>query len=258
MADRGRRAFPVSSHACDEVRCSTASSPAAARGVGLHPLATKVACPDLPHLSPSPSFPPLPPCMKTCKRARTIALAAAAARGYVRTFIHCVHPHRCLLLHAHAWPCTPRHSSATDEHACVLPAHATQQKWQRHCQELHKQRLNDIKPQVDASAPATMNIQLNHGKKAMLEKERQYEVDKVCGRRGRNGRTGPGAVVAASFRYSVVGWGGGVQLPTQTCSTLLHTAPPSPPPPHIQRSLIPCTGQQTGWPIGPYTRRSGP
>ena len=53
------------------------------------------------------------------------------------------------------------------------------QRWQRHCQDLHRQRLKEIKAQVDVSPPGTMNIQLSKGKRAMLEKERQYEIDKV-------------------------------------------------------------------------------
>ncbi len=44
---------------------------------------------------------------------------------------------------------------------------------------MHKQRLKDIKAQVDVSPPGTISIQLSKGKRSMLEKERQYEIDKV-------------------------------------------------------------------------------
>ncbi len=53
------------------------------------------------------------------------------------------------------------------------------QRWQRHCMDLHKQRLAEMKHQVDTKQPETFDIQLSKGKRAMLEKERQFEIDRV-------------------------------------------------------------------------------
>lgn len=45
--------------------------------------------------------------------------------------------------------------------------------------DLHKQRLAEMKHQVDTKQPETFDIQLSKGKRAMLEKERQFEIDRV-------------------------------------------------------------------------------
>jgi hypothetical protein len=45
--------------------------------------------------------------------------------------------------------------------------------------ELHKQRLSDMKHRIDNSKPETFDLVLSKGKRQMLEKERQTEVDRV-------------------------------------------------------------------------------
>lgn len=45
--------------------------------------------------------------------------------------------------------------------------------------DLHKQRLTDMKHRIDTEKPETFDMQLSKGKRAMLEKERQYEIDRV-------------------------------------------------------------------------------
>lgn len=62
----------------------------------------------------------------------------------------------------------------------AFPSHcACVQRWQRHCMELHKQRLGDMKHRIDNTKPETYDLVLSKGKRHMLEKERQTEVDRV-------------------------------------------------------------------------------
>ncbi|PNW74459.1 hypothetical protein CHLRE_12g484900v5 [Chlamydomonas reinhardtii] len=62
--------------------------------------------------------------------------------------------------------------------AFPVSSHVCDEKWQRHCMDLHKQRLTDMKHRIDTEKPETFDMQLSKGKRAMLEKERQYEIDR--------------------------------------------------------------------------------
>ncbi|GIL84605.1 hypothetical protein Vretimale_14575 [Volvox reticuliferus] len=62
--------------------------------------------------------------------------------------------------------------------AFPVSSHLCDERWQRHCMELHKQRLSDMKHRIDNTKPETFDLVLSKGKRQMLDKERQTEVDR--------------------------------------------------------------------------------
>ncbi|GLC37664.1 hypothetical protein PLESTB_000799900 [Pleodorina starrii] len=62
--------------------------------------------------------------------------------------------------------------------AFPVSSHLCDERWQRHCMDLHKQRLSDMKHRIDNTKPETFDLVLSKGKRQMLDKERQTEVDR--------------------------------------------------------------------------------
>ncbi|GFR46404.1 hypothetical protein Agub_g7986, partial [Astrephomene gubernaculifera] len=62
--------------------------------------------------------------------------------------------------------------------AFPVSSHLCDERWQRHCMDLHKQRLADMKHRIDNTKPETFDLVLSKGKRQMLDKERQTEVDR--------------------------------------------------------------------------------
>ncbi|EFJ42008.1 hypothetical protein VOLCADRAFT_107439 [Volvox carteri f. nagariensis] len=62
--------------------------------------------------------------------------------------------------------------------AFPVSSHLCDERWQRHCMDLHKQRLVDMKHRIDNTKPETFDLVLSKGKRQMLDKERQTEVDR--------------------------------------------------------------------------------
>eukprot|EP00798_Chlamydomonas_sp_ICE-L_P006293 gene6293-2926_t len=61
-----------------------------------------------------------------------------------------------------------------------VSSHTCDEKWQAHCQKLHKQRLDKMKKRIDNAEPEcnSLNIdKFNNPKRRMLDLERQTEID---------------------------------------------------------------------------------
>jgi hypothetical protein len=59
------------------------------------------------------------------------------------------------------------------------------QWWQKHCQELHKQRLRDIKAMVDVAEPESAKYKLSNAKKEQMAQTRQNKINYVSSGRRR-------------------------------------------------------------------------